>query len=135
MMVPVGTLVVLRGTQKKDLLRATAYLVWPGLLAPVLAPLVGGALTQFLSWHWIFLVNHPVGAGRVHWPPSAWSRRAQRTAPAVLDWLGTCYSPRWASGALVIGPGTRQAAGRPRHRQPWAIAAGLGFASTAAVVL
>ena len=45
MMVPVGTLLVLRGTPKSDLLRATAYLVWPGLLAPVLAPLVGGALT------------------------------------------------------------------------------------------
>ena len=34
MMVPVGTLVVLRGTQKKDLLRATAYLVWPGCSLP-----------------------------------------------------------------------------------------------------
>ena len=42
MMVPVGTLLVLRGTPKADLLRATAFLVWPGLLAPVLAPLVGG---------------------------------------------------------------------------------------------
>ncbi|MFP3548400.1 MFS transporter, partial [Rhizobium sp. SIMBA_035] len=41
MMVPVGTLVVLRGTPKSELLRATAYLVWPGLLAPVLAPMVG----------------------------------------------------------------------------------------------
>lgn len=55
MMVPVGTLVVLRGTPKSELLRATAFLVWPGLLAPVLAPLVGGALTTYLSWHWIFL--------------------------------------------------------------------------------
>ncbi|MFP3600060.1 MFS transporter, partial [Chryseobacterium sp. SIMBA_029] len=58
---PVGTLVVLRGTPKSELLRATAYLVWPGLLAPVLAPMVGGALTTFLSWHWIFLINVPLG--------------------------------------------------------------------------
>ena len=61
MMVPVGTLVVLRGTPKSELLRATAFLVWPGLLAPVLAPLVGGALTTYLSWHWIFLINLPLG--------------------------------------------------------------------------
>ncbi|WP_245827827.1 MFS transporter [Sinomonas mesophila] len=65
MMVPVGSLVVLRGTPKDELLKATAFLVWPGLLAPVVAPLVGGALTQYLSWHWIFLVNLPLGAAAV----------------------------------------------------------------------
>lgn len=62
MMVPVGSLVVLRGTPKDELLKDTAFLVWPGLLAPVVAPLVGGALTQYLSWHWIFLVDLPLGA-------------------------------------------------------------------------
>ena len=61
MMVPVGSLVVLRGTPKSDLLRAIAYLTWPGLVAPVLAPLVGGFFTTYLSWHWIFLVNIPLG--------------------------------------------------------------------------
>lgn len=62
MMVPVGQLIVLRATDKRDLLRAIAWITWPALLAPVLAPLVGGMLTTWASWHWIFLVNVPVGA-------------------------------------------------------------------------
>ena len=61
MMVPVGRLVVLSRTEKQDLMRITAYLVWPGLLSPVVAPLVGGLLTTYASWHWIFLINVPLG--------------------------------------------------------------------------
>ncbi|WP_406473117.1 MFS transporter [Streptomyces sp. NBC_01615] len=62
MMVPVGRLVVLAGTAKQDLPRAVAYIVWPGLAAPVLAPLLGGVITTYASWHWIFLLNVPLGA-------------------------------------------------------------------------
>lgn len=62
MMVPVGRLVVLRATAKSDLITAIAYLTWPALAAPMVAPAVGGALTTFLSWRWIFLVNLPLGA-------------------------------------------------------------------------
>lgn len=42
MMVPVGQLVVLRATDKRDLMRAIAYITWPALLAPVVAPVLGG---------------------------------------------------------------------------------------------
>ena len=101
MMVPVGTLVVLRGTPKSELLRATAYLVWPGLLAPVLAPMVGGALATYLSWHWIFLVNLPLGAAAF--------LAALRLVPRVsgdrerrLDWLGLVLTTLGV-GALVVG--------------------------------
>jgi EmrB/QacA subfamily drug resistance transporter len=62
MMVPVGRLLVLARTQKRDLMRVTAYLVWPGLISPVLAPLVGGLITTYASWHWLFLINVPLGA-------------------------------------------------------------------------
>jgi len=62
MMTPVGRLVVLRGTPKTELVRAMAYLTWPGLLAPVIAPFVGGVITDLWGWHWIFLVNLPVCA-------------------------------------------------------------------------
>ena len=61
MMVPVGRMVVLGQTEKQDLIRITAYIVWPGLLAPVIAPLLGGIITTYLSWHWMFLINIPIG--------------------------------------------------------------------------
>ncbi|SDX09176.1 drug resistance transporter, EmrB/QacA subfamily [Arthrobacter sp. cf158] len=101
MMVPVGTLVVLRGTPKSELLRATAYLVWPGLLAPVLAPMVGGALTTFLSWHWIFLINVPLGLAAF----IAALRLVPRTqfdSKRRLDWFGLLLTTLGV-GALVVG--------------------------------
>jgi MFS family permease len=61
MMVPVGRLVVLAETPKSELLRTMAFIVWPALLAPVIAPLAGGLLTEYASWRWIFLINIPLG--------------------------------------------------------------------------
>jgi EmrB/QacA subfamily drug resistance transporter len=62
MMVPVGRQVVLAGTPKEELMRVISFLVWPALVAPVFAPLVGGLITDYASWHWIFLINVPLGA-------------------------------------------------------------------------
>src|SRR5215475_3804332 len=61
MMVPVGRLVVLRNTQKQDLVRAIAFLTWPALTAPVIGPPLGGFITTYGSWPWIFLLNVPLG--------------------------------------------------------------------------
>ncbi|GAB0116562.1 MFS transporter [Acidisoma sp. 7E03] len=61
MMVPVGRLVVLRVTPKAELMRATALITWPALVAPILGPAVGGALTTYASWRWIFFLNLPLG--------------------------------------------------------------------------
>jgi MFS family permease len=87
MMTPIGRLVVLSSTAKGDIIRAIAYLTWPGLLAPVIAPAVGGLLTTYASWHWIFLINAPLGlvalvAGLRMMPA------VPTKDPGRLDWAG-----------------------------------------------
>ncbi len=62
MMVPVGRLIVLRNTPKEKLTQAIAYITWPGLSALVLGPPIGGFITTYASWHWIFFINLPLGA-------------------------------------------------------------------------
>jgi EmrB/QacA subfamily drug resistance transporter len=61
MMVPVGRLIVLRNTPKDKLTQAIAYITWPGLTALVLGPPLGGFITTYASWHWIFFLNLPLG--------------------------------------------------------------------------
>jgi len=61
MMVPVGRLSVLKNTQKKDLVTAMAYITWPGLIGPIIGPILGGLVTTYLTWHWIFFINLPLG--------------------------------------------------------------------------
>ena len=61
MMVPVGRLIVLRTTPKEKLAQAIAYITWPGLTALVLGPALGGFITTYASWHWIFILNLPLG--------------------------------------------------------------------------
>ena len=61
LMSPVGRLVVLRSAEKRDLLRAAAITTWPGLLAPVLGPPLGGFITTYATWRWIFFLNLPLG--------------------------------------------------------------------------
>ncbi|PKU24707.1 MFS transporter [Telmatospirillum siberiense] len=61
MMVPVGRMVVLRTTEKKDLISAIALLTWPALAAPILGPPLGGLICTYWSWRWIFLLNVPLG--------------------------------------------------------------------------
>ncbi len=61
LMVPVGRLAVLRTTPKDQLIKAIATLTWPALVAPIIGPPLGGFITSYASWHWIFFINVPLG--------------------------------------------------------------------------
>jgi len=59
--VPVGRLVLLRSTAKSDLVSAMAYLTVPALIGPVAGPPLGGFITTYFHWRWIFWINVPIG--------------------------------------------------------------------------
>lgn len=61
MMTPVGRLVLLRTIDKKVLVNAMAWLTTPALIGPVIGPPLGGFITTYFTWHWIFLINIPIG--------------------------------------------------------------------------
>ncbi|HEV2219524.1 MAG TPA: MFS transporter [Casimicrobiaceae bacterium] len=61
MMVPVGRLVLMRAVPKRDYVAALNYLTIPALLGPVIGPALGGAITLFFNWRWIFIINVPIG--------------------------------------------------------------------------
>ncbi|MGJ0193999.1 multidrug transporter subunit MdtD [Pantoea sp. RRHST58] len=61
MMMPVARLALLRAYPRSELLPVLNFVTMPGLVGPILGPLLGGLLVTYATWHWIFLINIPVG--------------------------------------------------------------------------
>ncbi len=61
MMTPVGRLVLVRTIAKRELVSAMAWVTTPALIGPVIGPPVGGFITTYATWHWIFIINVPIG--------------------------------------------------------------------------
>jgi EmrB/QacA subfamily drug resistance transporter len=61
LMVPVGRLVLVKAYSGLALIKALSLVSVPSMLGPICGPLLGGALVQYASWRWIFLINLPVG--------------------------------------------------------------------------
>ncbi|WP_406858199.1 DHA2 family efflux MFS transporter permease subunit [Alsobacter sp. KACC 23698] len=94
MMVPVGRLVVLRTIDRSQIVDALAWLTIPALLGPILGPPVGGFITTYFNWRWIFWINIPIAAlgvvlATIHIPD------IREDARTKFDTLGF----------LLVGPG------------------------------
>lgn len=61
MMVPVGRMIVVRNTDRSRMMQAIATITWPAIVAPVVGPTVGGFITTYASWRWVFFLNVPFG--------------------------------------------------------------------------
>jgi EmrB/QacA subfamily drug resistance transporter len=61
MTTPVGRAILLRSTKKSDLVSAMAMFTIPGVIGPLVGPPIGGFITTYFSWEWIFLINVPIG--------------------------------------------------------------------------
>jgi EmrB/QacA subfamily drug resistance transporter len=128
MMTPVGRLAVLGTTAKSDLMRMISYIVWPALVAPVIAPLAGGFITTYASWRWLFLVNLPLGiiafAVAVRLVPAV-----PADAPPPLDWAGVLLT------CAGLGGLTYAVSLLAQDPVPWGRVAAVGPASVAACAL
>ena len=87
MMTPVGRLVLLRTTKRSELVSAMALLTIPALVGPLTGPPVGGFITTYFSWHWIFIINVPIGLlgillSGIYLPD------LDRLRPPPIDWTG-----------------------------------------------
>jgi EmrB/QacA subfamily drug resistance transporter len=87
MMVPVGRLVLFRSLKKSALIATMAYLQVPAQLGPVLGPPIGGFITTYFSWRWIFLVNVPLGILGIALVTMFFDNPKEDTQ-RPLDWLG-----------------------------------------------
>jgi EmrB/QacA subfamily drug resistance transporter len=61
MMTPVGRMVLVRTIDRREFIGAMAWVSTPALIGPVIGPPVGGFITTYATWHWIFLINIPMG--------------------------------------------------------------------------
>jgi EmrB/QacA subfamily drug resistance transporter len=94
MMMPVGRLAIIRTFPKAELLRAMNFVIIPALIGPLLGPTVGGLVVHWLSWHYIFFINVPVGL------MALWL--AHRYMP---DYRGDSRRPLDVVGLVLFGSG------------------------------
>ena len=122
MMTPLARLVLIRTTPRTELVSAMAWLTVPALIGPLTGPLIGGFLTTYLSWHWIFWINVPIGL--IGFLLVAWKIPAiPATNPGKPDILGLAL----VGLALALGMFGLETVGRHVVAEPWpgvALAAG-----------
>jgi EmrB/QacA subfamily drug resistance transporter len=127
MMVPVGRMIVFERADKSQVMRLMSFIVWPALIAPVIAPLAGGVITTYADWRWLFLINLPLGVIGL---ACAWRLIHGHPAesPPRLDRLGVILT---CGGLIALTWGAHLVAdSRPR----WPLVATLGLVSVLLLV-
>jgi EmrB/QacA subfamily drug resistance transporter len=130
MMTPVGRLILVRSIDKRFLVNAMSWVTIPALVGPICGPPLGGFITTYASWHWIFIINVPIGLVGLlmatRYIPDA---RGERSEP--FDFVGFVLSAL-GIGGLAFGLSVMGLEFLP----VWTVAAllGVGAASTAAYV-
>lgn len=99
MMTPVGRLVLLRTTKRSELVSAMALLTIPALVGPLTGPPIGGFITTYFSWQWIFLINVPIGFAGV-WLSTVYLPEVPPTSTSAIDLKGFVYMALATSGVV-----------------------------------
>ncbi|WP_280141828.1 MULTISPECIES: DHA2 family efflux MFS transporter permease subunit [unclassified Mesorhizobium] len=99
MMTPVGRLVLVRATPKNELVAAMSWLTIPALVGPLVGPPVGGFITTYFTWHWIFLINVPIGVIGM-WLATRFLPETESAGAPPLDTAGFILSGLAASGVV-----------------------------------
>ncbi|KGD86190.1 MFS transporter [Rhizobium sp. YS-1r] len=99
MMTPVGRLVLLRTTKRSELVSAMALLTIPALIGPLTGPPIGGFITTYFTWHWIFLINVPVGLLGIYLS-TIFLPDVEATNPPSIDWRGFLLTSTTAAGTV-----------------------------------
>jgi EmrB/QacA subfamily drug resistance transporter len=127
MMVPVGRMIVFERADKSQVMRLMSFVVWPALIAPVIAPLAGGVITTYANWRWLFLINLPLGVIGL---ACAWRLIHGRPAeaPPPLDRAGVILS---CGGLTALTWGAHLIS---ESRPPWPLVAACAVASVLLLV-
>jgi EmrB/QacA subfamily drug resistance transporter len=104
MMTPVARLILVRTVDKRELVVAMIWVTIPALFGPMIGPVFGGFLTTYVSWHWIFIINVPIGlAGIVL--ATIYIEDVKAEAPDPFDAKGAALAGLGIAG-LVFGGST-----------------------------
>lgn len=108
MMTPVARLVLIKSFPRSQLLTVMNYAVLPALIAPVLGPLVGGYIVQYFSWHWIFLINLPIGLLGIFFALKLIPNYHEKRVPfdgwgfVLLHWPPAPFRSEWNLSRAVV---------------------------------
>jgi EmrB/QacA subfamily drug resistance transporter len=104
MMTPVARLILVRTVDKRELVVAMIWVTIPALFGPMIGPVFGGFLTTFVSWHWIFIINVPIGLAGVILA-TIYIEDVKAEAPDPFDAKGAALAGLGIAG-LIFGGST-----------------------------